>query len=94
MTSERVEFDHFATHWLRRSRLSPQRLLPLLRQAHEVEGGEDSAYGVLNAFTRVATHQADLSLNIRHVLARLGGLLAFGHSRMCPRCWSLIASSN
>lgn len=94
LTSERVDFEHFATPWLRRSRLSPHRLLPLLRQAHGEEGGEETAYGVMNAFTRVATHQAELSPNIRDVLARLGGMLAFGHSRVCSQCWSLIAASN
>jgi hypothetical protein len=94
LTSERVDFEDFATHWLRRSRLSHQRLMPLLRRAHDEEGGEGTAYGVLNAFTRVATHQAELSPNVRDVLARLGGMLAFGHSRLCPRCWSIIASGD
>ena len=94
LTTERMDVEHFATHWLRRSRLSPHRLMPLLRQAHAEEGGEETAYGALNAFTRVATHQTELSPNIRDVLAHLGGLLAVGHSRLCPRCWSLIAASN
>ena len=33
-------------------------------------------------------------LDIRNILARMGGLLGFGHSRLCPRCWSLLAASN
>jgi hypothetical protein len=94
LTTEPVDFDHFSSNWLRRSRLSPPRLLPLLRQAWAEEGAEGTAYGVMNAFTRLATHNTDLSRNVRDVLARLGGLLALGHSRLCPRCWSLIASSN
>lgn len=94
LTAEPADFEHLATNWLRRSRLSTERLLPLLRQAHAEEGGEETAYGVMNAFTRVATHHTELSPNIRDVLARMGGMLALGHSRLCPRCWSLVAASN
>ena len=65
LTTERADLDHLASNWLRRSRLSPDRLMPLLREAHAEEGGEQTAYGIMNAFTRVATHQKDLSPNIR-----------------------------
>jgi hypothetical protein len=94
LTTEQADLDHLAPNWLRRSRLSPDRLMPLLRQAHAQEGGDNSIYGIMNAFTRVATHHTDLSPNIRNILARMGGLLAFGHSRLCSKCWSLVAASN
>jgi hypothetical protein len=94
LTTEQADLEHLGPNWLRRSRLSPGLLMPLLRQAHAEEGAEDTAYGVMNAFTRVATHHTELSPNIRNILARMGGLLAFGHSRLCPKCWSLIAASN
>jgi hypothetical protein len=94
LTAERADFEHLTTNWLHRSRLSADRLMPLLRQAHTEEGGEETAYGIMNAFTRVATHHTELSPNIREVLARMGGMLALGHSRICSRCWSLIAASN
>jgi hypothetical protein len=94
LTTERVDFEHLGENWLRRSRLSPQRLMPLLRRAYAEEGAEGTAYDALNAFTRVATHDHELSPSIREILARLGGMLALGHSRLCPRCWSLVAASN
>src|SRR5262249_34737025 len=94
LTVEPADFEHLATNWLHRSRLSAERLMPLLRQAHAEDGGEETAYGIMNAFTRVATHHTELSTNIRDVLARMGGMLALGHSRLCPRCWSLIAANN
>jgi hypothetical protein len=94
LTTERADLDEMARNWLTRSRLSSARLLPLLRQAHALEGGEPTAYAVMNAFTRVATHQKDLPPNVRNILARMGGLLAFGHSRLCTQCWSLIAANN
>ena len=94
LTTERADLEHLGPNWLRRSRLSPDRLMPFLRQAHAEEGGEETAYGIMNAFTRVATHNTELSPSIRDVLARMGGLLAFGHSRLCPKCWSLIAAAN
>jgi hypothetical protein len=94
LATERVDFEHFAVNWLRRTRLSTRRLIPMLRQAFAEEGGEGTAYDVLNAFTRIATHHTELSPNIRDVLARMGGMLALGHSRFCQECWSLIAASN
>ncbi len=94
LTTEPADLEHLAPNWLRRSRLSPSRLMPMLRQAYAEEGGDGTAYAIMNAFTRVATHQTDLSPNIRNILARMGGLLAFGHSRLCSKCWSLIAASN
>ena len=59
------------------------------RKQFAEEGGEGTAYDVMNAFTRVATHATELSPRMRDTLARMGGMLAFGHSRLCPRCWSL-----
>jgi hypothetical protein len=94
LTTERADLEHLGPNWLRRLRLSSDRLMPLLRQAHAIEGSENTAYGILNAITRVATHNTELPPNIRSTLARMGGLLAFGHSRLCSKCWSLVAESN
>jgi hypothetical protein len=94
MIDEPADLAHLANNWLRRSRLSYDRLMPLLQAAHAEEGGENTTYGIMNAFTRVATHNRDLSPNIRNALARMAGLLAFGHSRICSKCWSLIAATN
>lgn len=94
LTTERVDLPHLAANWLRRARLSPDRLLPHLQRAYAEEGGEGTAYDVMNAFTRVATHATELSPRTRETLARLGGMLAFGHSRLCNRCWSVIAAGN
>jgi hypothetical protein len=94
LTTERADFEHLTSNWLRRSRLSAATLIPRLRRAHAEEGGDQTTYGVMNAFTRVATHDTDLSSNVRAVLARMGGMLGLGHDRLCPRCWSLIAATN
>lgn len=90
LREERVDFDRLTEGWLRRARLSPDRLVPVLRRAWEEEGAEPTAYGAMNAFTRVATHEVGLPARTRDVLTRLGGLLAFRHEHLCPRCWSLI----
>jgi hypothetical protein len=93
LTIERVDFNQLTESWLRRARLSPGRLVPVLREAWEEGGAESTAYGVLNAFTRAATHNMDLGPRDRLILSRLGGLLAFRHDHICPRCFAL-ASTN
>jgi hypothetical protein len=92
LTVEHVDFDQLTRTWLQRVRLSPDRLVPVLRRAWEAEGAEPSAYSVMNAFTRAATHDPDLSPRVRDVFARLGGLLAFRHRHLCPRCFALVSA--
>ncbi len=92
LTTEPAVFNQLAENWLSRARLSTERLLPELREAWHHEGAEPTVYGVVNAFTRVATHSKKLTDHQRDVLSRLGALLAFRHQHLCPRCWSLISS--
>jgi hypothetical protein len=94
LTREPADFGRLTESWLRRARLSPDRLVPILREAWETEGSEATTYGVMNAFTRVASHGGGLPERTRDMLGRLGGLLAFRHEHLCPRCWSLIHSGD
>lgn len=75
--------------WLLRARLSGQ--LQRLLSAWRAEGGEDTIYGAINAVTRVATHERELSERQRHILTALAGLLAFPEVHVCPRCNSILA---
>jgi hypothetical protein len=53
-------------------------------------GSEDSVYGAVSALTHVGTHDLDLSARQRRTLSLLAGLLAFSHSHLCPRCFSVL----
>jgi hypothetical protein len=68
-----------------------ENILKKLLAAWEQEGKESTAYGVMNAVTRLATHGSGLSQRDRFALSRLGGLLAFQHFHLCPRCFSLLS---
>lgn len=95
LATETADFAPTVRALFAHTRLSADRLLPLLNQAADEEGRTGTTYDVFNALTRVGTHNdKDLSPGIRNTLTRMGGLLAFGHNRLCPRCWSLIAASN
>ena len=92
LREERVDdVDGVLTRWLERARLSPRNLLPPLREAWREEGAEATSYGVMNALTRVATHNPGLSSRMRGVLSGLAGVLAFRHEHICPRCFSVLA---
>ncbi len=68
-----------------------RNILSRLQAAWEAEGKEPTAYGVLNAFTRLGSHDSALTTRERFALTRIGGLLAFQRHHLCPRCFSLIA---
>jgi hypothetical protein len=68
-------------------------MMPRLLAAWRTEGEENSHYGAVNALTRVATHDLDLSERQRRVLASLAGILAFSEVHVCPRCFSVLGSS-
>src|SRR5262249_55904799 len=74
------------------NRISGHRLslLERLMTAWREEGEEGTAYGVMNAITRVATHDGAVSERERYLLSRLGGLLAFQRQHLCPKCFRLL----
>lgn len=93
LTVESVNVQHLIEQALRRSRLYSRRLLQRTLDAWEVEGGDGTAYGVMNALTRVATHDTEISLRQSHGLSRVAGILAGESIHICPRCWSLTHGS-
>lgn len=93
-TGERsANVPELLTRWLQRGRISVNAMMPRLRAAWRAEGEENTHYGAVNALTRVATHDLDLSPRQRRVLASLAGILAFSEVHVCPRCFSVLASS-
>lgn len=88
----RIEVEAFLERWVRQARLSPRNLLPVLRQAWREEGAPQTAFGAINALTRVATHSTRVCPRQRRILSRLAGLLAFRQLHWCPRCMSLLRS--
>jgi hypothetical protein len=86
-----VRVRELLENWLLRARLSGQlrRLLAAWRE----DGAEDTLFGAMNAVTRVATHERELSERQRRILTELAGLLAFREVHVCPRCNSILAGS-
>jgi hypothetical protein len=68
------------------------RLLNLVDAAWKTEGGESTAYGFLNALTRVATHEIELSVPQRRRLDLLAGIFAGQDVHLCPACFSVMAT--
>jgi len=92
-TSERqANVEELLNSLLRRARISPQQMMPRLIAAWQVEGSENSRYAAVNALTRVATHDTELSARQRRVLSALGGLLAFSTVHLCDKCYSLLTT--
>ncbi|MGO8737137.1 MAG: hypothetical protein ACLQVM_30600 [Terriglobia bacterium] len=90
LPEEELNVPHLLRSWIVRAHLSPRRLLPLLTQAWQTKGGRANAFDALNALTRVASHDATISLRERRALAALAGVLAFTRIHFCPRCFSLL----
>jgi hypothetical protein len=91
LQDERVEVQQTIAQFLRQARMFSQGLLQRLLQAWQGhEAGEPSAFGLLNAFTWVATHSHDLSHRQRSRLARLAGIYANRHIHLCPHCFSVL----
>lgn len=92
-TSERpADVQELLLRWLQRARIAPRTMMPRLLEAWQLEGSEATHYGAVNALTRVATHDRQLSRRQRRALASLGGLLAFSNVHICPRCFSVLGS--
>jgi len=94
-TSDRqVNVQELLANLLQRARMSRGQLMPRLLAAWAMEGSDNSQFAAVNALTRVATHDSDLSYRQRRILASLGGLLAFSAVHLCPRCYSLLATGH
>jgi len=83
-----VQVEPLLTRWLERARLSARTWMPVLHSAWEAEGSQTTAFGVMNALTRVATHEPRLTARQRRIFGGLAGLLAFERLHLCPRCFS------
>jgi hypothetical protein len=78
--------------FLRQAHLFSRGLMGQLLQAWEEEGSEATAFGALNALTRVATHAQEMPAWRRQRLARLAGLYANQDVHLCDYCFSVIAA--
>jgi hypothetical protein len=87
-----VEVRTALERFLRQAHLFSHDLMDRLLQAWETEGGDASAFGALNALTRVATHAPDLPPWQRRRLARLAGIYANQDVHLCPHCFSILAT--
>lgn len=79
--------------YLRNARLYSQALLARLLEAWAIENSERTAFGVLNAMTRVATHEARLSERQRRAIAALAGIFAQKNTHVCPYCFSVLSTA-
>ncbi|CAN5135274.1 hypothetical protein BH10PLA2_BH10PLA2_26490 [soil metagenome] len=76
--------------FLRQAHLYSRSLMNRLLRAWEIEGSEATAFGALNALTRVATHSRELPGWQRQRLARLAGIYANQDVHLCPQCFSIL----
>jgi hypothetical protein len=90
VTDPRNVFERY----LRNGRLFSRNLVERLQAAWEVEESEPTAYGILNALTRVATHDLRITARQRRALAALAGVFAHKSSHICPRCYSVLSNVN
>jgi hypothetical protein len=93
LNSKPLDVLAFFRRSLERARLRLGALLALLEAAWQCEGGQATAWGAMNALTRVATHERNLPHRTRRVLAGLAGILAFRDRHVCPRCFSYLAGA-
>ena len=93
LQSKRIEgIGAVIERFLRQAHLFSRSLYGRLLGAWEEEGKEQSAFGVLNALTRVATHTHDMPAWQRQRLSRLAGIYANQDVHMCPHCFSVLAA--
>jgi len=78
--------------FLTQAHLFTHGLMERLLQAWVEEGSEPSAFGVLNALSRVATHSQEMPAWQRQRLARLAGIYANQDLHLCPHCFSVLAA--
>jgi hypothetical protein len=90
LADERADI-HQLEQFLRQARMHSRGLVDRLRQSWVAEGDEQTAFGLFNALTRLATHGAGVSARQRGMLARLAGIYAHRHVHLCPHCFSILA---
>jgi hypothetical protein len=91
LASERADQAQLE-QFLHQARMHSRGLMDGLQNAWAAEGDERTAFGLLNALTRLATHDAGLSARQRAALARLAGIYANRNVHLCPHCFSMLAS--
>jgi hypothetical protein len=90
LQDEQVHVETTITQFLRQARMFSHSLLARLLRAWEEDGSDPTAFGLLNALARIATHAGDLSYQQRSRLARLAGIFANRHVHLCPNCFSIL----
>jgi hypothetical protein len=93
LRDKRVEVRAALERFLRQAHLYSVSLMARLLEAWKEEGGEGTAFGALNALTRVATHTLDMPTWQRQRLSRLAGVYANQDVHLCPHCFSILAGS-
>jgi hypothetical protein len=78
--------------FLRQARMHSTRLIKLVEMAWKAEGADQTAFGFLNALTRVATHETELSVQQRRRLDLLAGIFAGQDVHLCPSCFSVMSA--
>jgi hypothetical protein len=90
LTQERADERQLA-QFLRQARMHSRGMVEQLRQSWASEGDEQTAFGLFNALTRLATHGTGLSSRQRAMLSRLAGIYANRSVHLCPHCFSVLA---
>lgn len=93
LADQAVDAPAMLEQFLRRGRLHSRFVMEQLRNAWQVEGAEETQFGVLNALTRVATHSTVLTARQRRTLAHLAGIFAHHRTHICPRCFSITVAT-
>jgi hypothetical protein len=86
-----VKIRTILERFLRQAHLFSHGLMESLLLAWEEEGSEFSAFGALNALTRVSTHAEEMPPWQRARLARLAGVFANQDVHLCQHCFSILA---
>jgi len=71
----------------------PEPLMARILNAWREAGAVETVWAAVNALTYIGTHDRQLSPLQRRRLSLLGGVLAFSHQHLCPRCFSVLSGS-
>jgi len=92
LKDKEIEIKTILERFLQQAHLFSRGLMKSLLLAWELEGSEKTAFGALNALTRVATHSTELTPRLRGRLARLAGIFANQNVHLCEHCYSVLAN--
>jgi hypothetical protein len=87
---KKIEVEHVMERFLRQAHVWTSDLMKRLRAAWKEEENEPTAFGALNALTRVATHDPGLEPWQRERLYRLAGIYANQDVHVCKQCYSIL----